>query len=34
MYTDRALREIGQLPKGKAKENMEQLAKKLLIRTY
>lgn len=33
-YTERALREIAQLPPGKARQNMEQLAKKLLIRSY
>lgn len=34
LYTERALREIAQIPQGVAKQNMEQLAKKLLIRTY
>ncbi len=33
-YTDRALREIYKLPNGPARENMEQLAKRLLVRTY
>jgi len=33
-FTARALREIEQLPRGTAQQNMEQLAKKLLIRTY
>ena len=34
LYTERALREIAQIPQGVAKQNMEQLSKKLLIRTY
>ncbi|MCA1949880.1 MAG: polyprenyl synthetase family protein [Treponema sp.] len=33
-YTERALREIYKLPHGPAKENMERLAKRLLVRTY
>jgi heptaprenyl diphosphate synthase len=33
-YTDRALCELGRLPKGQARDNLEILLKKLLVRTF